>query len=250
MPFPQRRITLSAADHDELTALLRRRTTPQRINERVRIVLGIAGGQSARALATELGLSRPTIQLWLDRFTAAGVAGLLHDRPRSGRPKRLTAAETAEVVARVTQAPPPDGGTHWSSRLLARSTGWSQSTISRLLRGHGLRPHRVKSFKLSTDPAFVTKLRDVVGLYLDPPQRAVVFSMDEQSQIQALNRTQPGLPMKRGRAGTVTHDYERHGTTTLFAALAVASGAVLHQCHPRHREQEFLRFLTMVNRSV
>ena len=250
MPLPIRRVTVPAADRARLEQLMRTRTTPQRVVERARIVLGSADGESGTALVARLGVSRPTVTLWLSRYEAHGVDGLVADRPRSGRPKQLTAAKTERLIRPVTQGRPPDGGTHWSSRRLARATGWSQSTIARTLRSHGLRPHRVRRFKLSTDPQFTAKLRDVVGLYLDPPQRAVVSSLDEKSQIQALNRTQPGLPLKRGRAGTFTHDYERHGTTTLFAALNLATGTILHRCQPWHRDREFLAFLAQVERSV
>ena len=250
MPSLIRTVPVSPADRVHLEQLIRTGSTPHRLVVRARLVLGAAAGESGNALAGRLGVSRPTVTLWLSRYEAEGVAGLVADRPRSGRPKRLTAVKAEQLVRVVTRTPAPDGGTHWSTRLVARATGWSQSTVSRTLRAHGLRPHRVKRFKLSTDPDFVVKLRDVVGLYLDPPKRAVVFSIDEKSQIQALNRTQPGLPLKRGRAGTMTHDYERHGTTTLFAALNVASGTVVHQCQPRHRDQEFLKFLAHVERSV
>jgi transposase len=172
------------------------------------------------------------------------------DRPRSGRPRRIVATEEARIVAKTLNDPPPDGGTHWSTRLMARETGLHQATISRLWRANGLKPHQVASFKVSTDPEFVAKLRDVVGLYVNPPKRAVIFSVDEKSQIQALDRTQPGLPLKKGRAGTVTHDYKRHGTTTLFAALDVATGTVQHECRPEHTHKDFLVFLTRVERSV
>ena len=250
MPSLIRTVTVAKADRAQLEQLIRTRAAPHRLVLRAQLVLGAAAGESGRALASRLRVARPTVTLWVARYQAEGVAGLVADRPRSGRPKRLTAAKAEHLVRLVTQTPAPDGGTHWSTRLVARATGWSQSTGSRTLRAHGLRPHRVKRFKLSTDPDFVAKRRDVVGRYLDPPKRAVVFSIDEKSQIQALNRTQPGLPLKRGRAGTMTHDDERHGTTTLFAALNVASGTVVHRCQPRHRAQEFLTFLAQVERSV
>jgi transposase len=218
--------------------------------ERARIVLGAADGLSGNEISARVQVSRPTVTLWLDRYEANGRCALEVDRPRSGRPKVVTPAREAAIVKQTLETAPPDGGTHWSTRLMARATGLDQSTISRLWRAHGLKPHRVNYFKVSTDPDFVAKLRDVVGLYLDPPKRAVVFSVDEKSQIQALNRSQAGLPMKKGRAGTMTHDYERHGTTTLFAALNVATGHVHHDCVPRHRGQEFLAFMRDVERSV
>jgi transposase len=250
MPPPIRSVTLRRGDRAVLERWVRAGTTPQRVVDRARIVLASADGLSGDAICARLGVSRPTVTLWLNRYEADGPPALAMDLPRSGRPKQITLAREAEIVQRTLETTPPDGGTHWSTRLMARVTGVHQSTISRLWRAHGVKPHRVAYFKLSTDPDFVGKLHDVVGLYLDPPKRAVVFSVDEKSQIQALNRTQPGLPMKKGRAGTMTHDYERHGTTTLFAALNVASGQTQHQFFPRHRSEEFLAFMTRVERTV
>ena len=213
-------------------------------------MLASADGESGDAICARVGVSRPTVILWLDRYDADGAAGLATDRPRSGRPKTITREREAEIVDATLHQAPPAEGTHWSTRVMARHVGVHQTTISRIWRAHGLKPHRVETFKVSTDPEFVTKLRDVVGLYLDPPKRAVVFSVDEKSQIQALNRTQPGFPLKKGRADTMTHDYEQHGTTTLFAALNVASGEIHHECRPRHRRIEFLQFMTGVERMV
>jgi transposase len=240
---------LRRGDHRRLSQVVRRRTTPHRVVERAHIVLASAAGESGTAICARLGVSRPTVTLWLDRYESDGIAALLADRPRSGRPKQITAADEAAIVERTLHTKPPQG-THWSTRLMARATGYHHATIARIWQAHGLQPHRVTWFKLSKDPEFVAKLRDVVGLYLDPPERAVVFAFDEKSQIQALDRTQPGLPLKRGRAGTMTHDYLRHGTTTLFAALEVASGKVIQECKPRHRHQEFLQFLRRVEREV
>lgn len=250
MPLPIRTVTLRRGDRAILERWVRARTTPRRVVERARIVLGSADGRSGAAICADVHVSRPTVTQWLNRYEAGGCPALEADRPRSGRPKALTASREAALIKQTLETAPPDGGTHWSTRLMARATGLSQSAVSRLWRAHGLKPHRVDYFKVSTDPDFVAKLRDVVGLYLDPPKRAVVFSVDEKSQIQALNRTQPGLPLKKGRAGTMTHDYERHGTTTLFAALNVASGEVRHDHYPRHRTQEFLAFMREVERSV
>ena len=234
-------------DRKELEGWVRARTTPQRRVERARIVLGSAAGLSGRALAREIGVSLPTVQRWLNRYEEEGLAGL-EDRPRPGRPRSsITPELEAEIVRRTLREKPPRG-THWSTRLMAECMGLHHSQVGRIWRAHGLKPHRVRYFKLSTDPRFVEKLRDVVGLYVAPPERAIVFSFDEKSQIQALDRTQPGLPLKKGRAGTMTHDYKRHGTTTLFAALDIATGEVIHQCLPRHRHQEFLRFLRTVER--
>lgn len=250
MAPPIRSIQLRPGDRAVLERWVRAGTTPRRVVDRARIVLAAADGLSGDAICAAVGVSRPTVTLWLNRYEVEGRAALETDLPRSGRPKEITADREAEIVKRTLETAPPDGGTHWSTRLMARAVGVHQSTISRLWRVHGLKPHRVATFKLSTDPEFLAKLRDVVGLYLDPPKRAVVFSVDEKSQIQALNRTQPGLPLKKGRAGTMTHDYERHGTTTLFAALNVATGETQHQFFPRHRSEEFLAFMTRVERSV
>lgn len=228
---------------------MRSRTSSQRLVERASIVLASADGRPAHVIAAETGTTRPTVQRWLDRFEAEGVAGLEQDRPRPGRPKRITSAVEAEIIHRTLHVKPPEG-THWSQRLMAQEAGLHHSQIGRVWKAHGIKPHRVEYFKLSKDPRFVEKLRDVVGLYVAPPERAIVFSFDEKSQIQALDRTQPGLPLKKGRAGTMTFDYKRHGTTTLFAALDVATGEVIHECLPRHRHQEFLRFIRKVERET
>jgi transposase len=248
MPIPIRSVEVCEADWEELERWVRSRTAPQRQVERARIVLGAAEGKSGYELSEELGVSRPTIQRWLDRFEADGLDGL-RDRPRSGRPRTLTPEIEAEVVRQTLEEKPPKG-THWSSRLLAQVMDLHHSQITRIWAAHRLKPHRIRYFKLSTDPRFIEKVRDVVGLYVAPPERAIVFSFDEKSQIQALDRTQPGLPLKKGRAGTMTHDYKRHGTTTLFAALDVATGEIIHRCLPRHRHQEFLRFLRQVEKDT
>lgn len=250
MPLPIRVTTLRRGDRAILEQWVRARTTSHRVVERARIVLASADGHGGDAICAMLGVSRPTVSRWLDRYDAQGATGLEADRPRSGRPRQITAADEAAIVDATLRTPAPDGGTHWSTRLMAAQVGVHQTTVARIWRAHGLKPHLVETFKVSTDPEFVAKLRDVVGLYVDPPKRAVVFSVDEKSQIQALNRTQPGLPLKKGRAGTMTHDYERHGTTTLFAALNVATGRIEHACLPRHRRDEFLRFMTRVERRV
>ena len=236
-------------DRKRLRQLVDKRTTPQRVVERARIVLSSADGMSGTAICQKVSVSRPTVTLWLDRYEEGGAESLLVDQPRSGRPRQITADDEAEIVRKTLEETPAEA-THWSCRLMAKEVGVHPTTISRIWRAHGLQPHRIEYFKLSTDPQFVEKLRDVVGLYVDPPERAVVFAFDEKSQIQALDRTQPGLPLKKGRAGTMTHDYKRHGTTTLFAALDVATGEIVHECMPRHRHQEFLRFLRAMERSV
>ena len=249
MPLPIRTIALRRGDRRRLEQLVRSRTTAHRVVERAQIVLASAAGASGSAICTQLTVSRPTVSRWLDRDDAEGVRGLEADHPRAGRPKQITVADEAAIIERTLRTAPPSG-THWSTRRMAHATGLHHATIARIWQAHGLKPHRVKRFQLSTDPEFVAKLRDVVGLYLHPPERAVVFAFDEKSQIQALDRTQPGLPMKKGRLGTMTHDYKRHGTTTLFAALDVATGTILQDCMPQHRHQEFLTFLKQMERSV
>lgn len=237
---------LRDGDRAELERLVRCRTAEQRVTERARIVLASADGLKSAAICERLSVSPPTIRRWLDRYDREGVPGLLRDLHRPGRPKQISAEKQAEVV-RLTQQPPPPGvGTHWSTRTMAKAVGLSRDSVQRIWKAHGLQPHRVRTFKISKDPKFIEKLHDVVGLYVAPPERAVVFSVDAKTQIQALDRTQPGLPLKKGRAGTMTHDYKRHGTTTLFAALNVASGEIVAECTARQRHQEFLKFAKKV----
>lgn len=202
-----------------------------------------------RESARELRTTTPTVMLWKERYLAGGLAAVVRDAPRPGRPPQVSAEKVAEVVERTIREKPP-GATHWSTRTLAPVVGLSHTQVHRIWRAHGLKPHRQETFKVSTDADFLAKLEDVVGLYLDPPEKAVVFSVDEKSQIQALDRTQPGLPMKKGRAGTKTHDYKRHGTTTLFAALNVATGEVIAECMDQHRHDEFLLFLKKLDRQT
>ncbi|OFV81414.1 MAG: DDE endonuclease, partial [Acidobacteria bacterium RBG_16_64_8] len=202
-----------------------------------------------QVIARDLHVSRPTVLQWRARFRQGGVEALTHDAPRPGRP-RIINARKVDAVVQATLHSTPEAATHWSVRTMAAAQGISPATVQRIWSAHGLQPHRVETFKLSRDTRFVEKLRDVVGLYLNPPEHALVLSLDEKSQIQALDRTQPGLPMKKGRAGTLTHDYKRHGTTTLFAALNVLNGKVIGECMKRHRHQEFLRFLRRVDRDA
>jgi transposase len=240
---------LSKKEREVLQTLARAGSTPQKIVLRIRIVLRSADGVANHRLARELGTSRPTVLRWRRRFEQAGLPGLLEDAPRPGRQRRLT-AEKEEAIVNATLYSKPRAATHWSVRTLARAQGVSPATIYRVWRGHRLQPHRVKRFKLSTDPKFFRKLHDIVGLYLHPPEKALVLSVDEKSQIQALDRTQPVLPLRPGMPERQTHDYTRHGTTTLFAALNVLNGEVLGNCMPRHRHQEFLRFLKRIERST
>jgi transposase len=248
--MPIRKIELRDGDRAELERMIRSRTAPQRVVERARIVLRSADGQKSDDICDAVGVSQPTVKKWLDRYDADGIQALSRDLPRPGRPRKISRAKEAEIIRLTQQGPPPGAGTHWSRRTLAPVVGVSASTVGRVWKAHGLQPHRVETFKISQDPQFVEKLHDVVGLYLCPPERAVVFSVDAKTQIQALDRTQPGLPLKKGRAGTMTHDYKRHGTTTLFSALNVASGEIIGECMNRQRHQEFLRFAKKVVASV
>jgi transposase len=235
-------ISVSAAVRRCLEAIVADRNTPQKHVWRARIILLTAAGLGTNGIMAATGKSKTTVWRWQERFIAAGVEGLLQDRTRPPGKAPIDAARVAEVVRR-TLAPPPHEATHWTARAMAEACGLAVSTVQTIWKAHGLAPHRWRSFKLSTDPAFAEKLRDIVGLYVDPPAHAVVLSVDEKSQIQALDRTQPGLPMKKGRMGTMTHDYKRHGTTTLFAALNVLDGTVIGKNMARHRHQEFIRFL-------
>ena len=221
--------------------------TPQSVVMRARIVLGAAAGTSNSHLARELGVSRPTVIMWRERFAQDGPHALTETKPGRGRKPMISSAKVRAIVEATTQTTPP-GQTHWSCRQMATAQGVSPATVQRIWDAHGLKPHRTRTFKLSNDPLFTEKLTDVVGLYLNPPERAIVLCVDEKSQIQALDRTQPSLPMKRGRAGTMTHDYKRNGTTTLFAALSMLDGTVVGECLPRHRHQEFLKFLRTLDR--
>jgi transposase len=223
--------------------------TPQKIALRARILLRAAEGRANLAIAKELGISRPTVLLWRERFARAGVPGIMADAPRPGRKKALS-PEKVKVVVEATLHSRPPGQTHWSVREMAKAQGLSRMAVQRIWKQHNLQPHRLETFKLSKDKHFVAKLRDVVGLYLSPPDKALVLSVDEKSQIQALDRTQPGLPMKKGRCGTMTHDYKRHGTTTLFAALNMLDGKVIGECLPRHRSKEFVKFLGTIDKNT
>jgi len=223
--------------------------TPQSVVLRARIVLKAGEGESNSAIARALAVSRPTVILWRSRFAAGGPQALTETRLGRGRKPTIPAAKVRAIVAATTQTVPA-GQTHWSTRTMAKAQGVSAATVARIWDAHGLQPHRARTFKLSNDPLFSEKLSDVVGLYLNPPEKALVLCVDEKSQIQALDRSQPSLPMKPGRAGTMTHDYKRNGTTTLFAALSMLDGSVVGQCLPRHRHQEFLKFLRTLDREL
>jgi len=244
-----RRINVSGKDRVQLNQMVRNGNTPQKVALRARIVLLSADEVPTAEIMRQLGTTTPTITRWRNRYETDGIPGLLKDRSRPGRKRRIDETKVREVVERTLQEK-PSHATHWSTRSLAAVVGLSPASIQRIWKAHGLKPHRVRTFKLSRDPHFVEKLRDIVGLYLNPPEHALVLSVDEKSQIQALDRTQPGLPMKPGRAGTMTHDYKRNGTTTLFAAMNILDGKVIGQCLPRHRHQEFLKFLRTINRQT
>jgi transposase len=242
-------VRLGPGDRERLEAVIGSGNSPQKHVWRARIVLLSAAGVGTMAIQRQTGNGKPTIWRWQARFMAEGVDGLLHEATRPAGKPALTPS-TIERVVEMTLAEPPGEATHWTCRAMAQAAGVSHRSVQRIWAAHGLKPHRVRTFKLSNDPKFAAKLHDVVGLYVDPPEHALVLAVDEKSQIQALDRTQPGLPMKKGRCGTMTHDYKRHGTTTLFAALDVLEGRVIGQCMARHRHQEFIRFLNKINRET
>jgi transposase len=240
---------IDASQDQRLRFLVRSGKTPQRIALRARIVLLAAAGTANSAIAAALGVSRPTVLLWRKRFTRLGVPGLMKEAKRSGRPRVLAPAQVKAVVD-ATRTTTPGDATHWSVRTFAKAHGLKRDMVHRIWQQHRLQPHRVETFKFSNDKQFVEKLRDIVGLYMNPPAHALVLCYDEKTQIQALDRTQPGLPMKKGRCGTMTHDYKRNGTTTLFAALSMLDGKVIGECMARHRSQEFIRFLRRIDRET
>jgi transposase len=250
MPLPPASpLVLSKADRKELLGLSRQRSIPRGILLRVNIVVGAAEGRANHLLARDLATTVTTVLLWRKRFEEVGLAGLFTDKPRSGRPKQISADKEAAIVEATIKTVPKDA-THWSVRAMAASQKVSPATVLRIWKKHKLQPHRLESFKFSNDPDFAPKVRDIVGLYMNPPDKAIVLSVDEKSQIQALDRTQPILPLRPGLPERQTHDYKRYGTTTLFAALNVLEGTVIGECQPRHRHQEFLRFLERIDRSI
>ena len=238
-------VEVSGADRVALEQWLRAHSISQALAIRARIVLGSAAGESVRGLATRLGVTQTTVSLWRRRYRSEGLEGL-RSKARSGRPRQITAAREQAVISATLRK--PKAATHWSARRLAKVVELSPATVHRIWQKYGLQPHRVEHFKFSTDPQFDVKLADIVGLYLDPPERALVLCVDEKSQIQALNRTQPAFPMWPGLPARMTHDYLRHGTTSLFAALEVATGKVHGRCYRRHRHAEFIAFLESLAR--
>jgi len=247
MPRAIAPFVLSEGQRSELQRWLAAFGTPQQVALRSRIVLATADGKTEGVIAAENDVNRKTVRLWRERFRIQGLSGLWEIAPGRGRKATYDSSRIKAVIDATLQSK-PKGSTHWSCRTMAAAQGISKSTVSKIWRSHNIRPHRTETFKLSRDPKFLEKLTDVVGLYLNPPEKAIVLCIDEKSQIQALQRTQPGLPLKKGRCGTMTHDYKRHGTTTLFAALDVLAGKVIGDCYKRHRHQEFLKFLRRIDR--
>jgi transposase len=241
-------LELDEVERAELTSLASRRSTAQALALRARIILACADGEQSKVVADRLAIDPDTVGKWRRRFSEHRLEGLW-DEPRSGTPRTIEDTQIEAVIVRTLETQPPDA-THWSSRGMARASGLSVSTVQRIWRAFGLQPHRLETFKLSTDPDFVAKVRDVVGLYVAPPERAIVLCVDEKSQIQALDRSQPMLPMRPGQAARRSHDYKRHGTTSLFAALDIATGRVIGKCYGRHRAKEFRKFLDEIEAAV
>jgi len=246
MPRVIAALLLPEDQRSELQRWLAAMGTPQQVALRSRIVLATADGKTEGVIAAENDVNRKTVRLWRERFRIQGLSGLWEIAPGRGRKPTYDSSRIKAVIDATLQSK-PKGSTHWSCRTMAAAQGISKSTVSKIWRSHHIKPHRAETFKLSRDPKFLEKLTDVVGLYLNPPEKAIVLCIDEKSQIQALQRTQPGLPLKKGRCGTMTHDYKRHGTTTLFAALDVLAGKVIGDCYKRHRHQEFLKFLRRIH---
>jgi transposase len=242
-------VDVTRADRRRLEAIISDRSAPQKHVWRAKIILATADGFGTAEIMRRSGKAKPVVWRWQERFMLEGVDGLLRDKTRKPGKSPLPAATVQRVIDLVS-GPPPGETTQWTGRMLAKAVGISLRSVQRILEAHQLTPHRIRTFKLSNDPKFAEKLRDVVGLYVDPPDHAVVLSVDEKSQIQALDRTQPGLPMKPGRAGTMTHDYKRNGTTTLFAALNILDGTIIGRNMKRHRHQEFIRFLNDIEAKV
>lgn len=242
-------IVLDDAQRATLEVLTCSRRTSVRLAERAAIVLHAADGLQDKQIAAQMGIPRQKAARWRKRYVKLGLPGIEKDAPRPGR-KRSIDEQARAAVVKKTLREKPEGQTHWSRATMAQATGLSDSTIGRIWAEHGLKPHLSETFKLSNDPDFVEKLEDIVGLYLSPPEHAIVLSCDEKSQIQALDRTQPGLPLKKGRCGTMTHDYKRNGITSLFAAMNIADGTIISDCLPRHRHQEWLKFLKVIKAQV
>lgn len=242
-------IELSDEQRQQLEKQARARSVSVRLAQRSKMILLATTGLSDLKIGAELGVKRQTVARWRSRFIRQGLSGIEKDAPRPGRKPQISAKRIQQIVRMTTQEKPSDA-THWSTRSMAQAAGISEASVRRIWKRHGLKPHLLRTFKLSNDPLFAEKVEDIVGLYLNPPEHALVLSVDEKSQVQALDRTQPGLPLKRGRAGTMTHDYKRNGTTTLFAALNTLNGKVIATCMPQHRHQEWLKFLRLIDKST
>jgi transposase len=241
-----RSVVLDKGEKEALAQVARGRSLPARLVERARIVLRAAAGLQDQQIASELGITPEKAARWRNRYVDGGIQALGKDASRPGRPRTITDAQVAEVIQKTTQEKPANA-THWSTRTMAAAAGLSEASVRRIWHANGLKPHLVKTFKISNDARFAEKLNAIVGLYLNPPEHAVVLCADEKSQIQALDRTQPGLPIKKGRCGTMTHDYKRNGTATLFAAMNTLDGTVISMCDDRHRHQEWLKFLRVID---
>ena len=242
-------VELSDEQRQQLEKQARARSVSVRLAQRSKMILQAAAGLSDSRIGVELGVKRQTVARWRSRFNRLGLPGIEKDAPRPGRKPQISAKRVKQIVRMTTQEKPSDA-THWSTRSMAHVAGISEASVRRIWKKHGLKPHLLRRFKLSKDPLFAEKVADIVGLYLNPPEHALVLSVDEKSQVQALDRTQPGLPLKKGRAGTMTHDYKRNGTTTLFAALNTLNGKVIATCMPQHRHQEWLKFLRLIDKST
>ena len=242
-------VELSDEQRQQLEKQARARSVSVRLAQRSKMILQAAAGLSDSRIGVELGVKRQTVARWRSRFNRLGLPGIEKDAPRPGRKPQISAKRVKQIVRMTTQEKPSDA-THWSTRSMAHVAGISEASVRRIWKRHGLKPHLLRRFKLSNDPLFAEKVADIVGLYLNPPEHALVLSVDEKSQVQALDRTQPGLPLKKGRAGTMTHDYKRNGTTTLFAALNTLNGKVIATCMPQHRHQEWLKFLRLIDKST
>ena len=244
-----KKINLTNDQFRKLNVFAKGRRVPVRVSERAKIILLAAQGKQNKEIADVLGIDRITVSRWRSRFIENGVIGIEKDATRPGRKKRISKRKVNQVVEKTLHSQPANA-THWSARTLAKEVGLSPASVHRIWQAHALKPHLTRTFKLSNDKRFIEKLEDIVGLYLSPPEHAIVLSCDEKSQIQALDRTQPGLPLKKGRCGTMTHDYKRNGTTTLFAALNILDGRVMSRCMPRHRHIEWLKFLRQIDREI
>ncbi len=241
---------LNETEKQGLQKLIKGRNTKQKVVTRAKIVIMLGEGKKKTTIAKELHINRNTVYLWEEKYTSGGITNILKDASRPGRKPKVDEDKKKSIIEATLHEKPKDGSQQWSLRLMASQQGVSRMTVQRIWKEHNLKPHLVKTFKISNDPKFVEKLNDIVGLYINPPEKALVICVDEKSQIQALDRTQPGLPMKPGRKGTMTHDYKRNGTTSLFAALSMLDGKVIGECYQKHTRKEFIKFLTLIDKKT